>query len=215
MAVFPGGCTLESAETVCRADLDILSTLVDHSLAQRAVARRYLEDLDSLATGAGLEVHAITAKLNLGSLVLDSGDPAAAVPIFEEALAFHRRQGSQEGIGFGCLNLGQAAYRLGRYGTARERFHEARTAFDSIGFRELAARALQGLAGVEASDGSVDEAARLLGQADAVLEEVGASAKEYDVALVSEVEAEARAHLGDEGFAAAYAEGKSTAIQPA
>ena len=38
MAVFPGGCTLDAAETVCEADLDVLSTLIDHSLAHRADA---------------------------------------------------------------------------------------------------------------------------------------------------------------------------------
>ena len=172
-------------------------------------ARRHLGELESVATAAGLELHAITAKLNLGAVALDSGDPAGGIPLFEEALAYHRRHGLTEGVGFGSLNLGQAAYRLGRYETARERFDEARTAFDSIGFRELVARALQGLAAVEAKNGSPYEAARLLGYAGALVEEVGASPKEFDVALVSEVETEARGRLGDDGFDAAYAEGVS------
>jgi hypothetical protein len=117
-----------------------------------------------------------------------------------------------EGVGFGSLDLGQAAYRLGRYDTARERFDEARRAFDSIGFREFLARALQGLAAVEARDGSSHEAATLLGRADKLLEEVGASATAFDVALVSEVETEARARLGDDAFAAAYEEGSQAPL---
>jgi predicted ATPase len=35
LAVFPGGCSLESAEAFCGADLDTLSSLVDHSLVRR------------------------------------------------------------------------------------------------------------------------------------------------------------------------------------
>jgi predicted ATPase/DNA-binding SARP family transcriptional activator len=35
LALFPGGATLDAADAVCRGDLDTLSALVDHSLAQR------------------------------------------------------------------------------------------------------------------------------------------------------------------------------------
>jgi predicted ATPase/DNA-binding SARP family transcriptional activator len=36
LAVFPGGATIEGAEDVCGADLDVLATLVDHNLVRRA-----------------------------------------------------------------------------------------------------------------------------------------------------------------------------------
>ena len=36
LAVFAGGCTVAAAETVCDADLDTLSALVDHNLVRRA-----------------------------------------------------------------------------------------------------------------------------------------------------------------------------------
>ncbi|MGH2428124.1 MAG: ATP-binding protein [Candidatus Limnocylindria bacterium] len=35
LAVFEGGCTLEAAEVVCEADLDVVQSLVDRSLVQR------------------------------------------------------------------------------------------------------------------------------------------------------------------------------------
>jgi predicted ATPase/class 3 adenylate cyclase len=39
LAVFRGGCTLESAETVCNADLDTLASLLDKSLLRRRTDR--------------------------------------------------------------------------------------------------------------------------------------------------------------------------------
>ena len=39
LAVFRGGCTLESAEEVCEADLDSLASLLDKSLVRRRVGR--------------------------------------------------------------------------------------------------------------------------------------------------------------------------------
>jgi predicted ATPase len=42
LAVFAGGCTLETAEGVCAADLERLSSLVDKSLVRRAGERYWL-----------------------------------------------------------------------------------------------------------------------------------------------------------------------------
>jgi hypothetical protein len=39
LSVFRGGCTLESAETVCDADLDVLASLLDKSLVRRRTGR--------------------------------------------------------------------------------------------------------------------------------------------------------------------------------
>ncbi|MFO7572378.1 MAG: adenylate/guanylate cyclase domain-containing protein, partial [Gaiellaceae bacterium] len=40
LSVFRGGCTLESAETVCNADLDVLASLLDKNLVRRRTGRR-------------------------------------------------------------------------------------------------------------------------------------------------------------------------------
>jgi len=42
LAVFPGGCTLEAAETVCDAELDSLASLVDKSLLRRSADRFWM-----------------------------------------------------------------------------------------------------------------------------------------------------------------------------
>jgi hypothetical protein len=88
------------------------------------------------------------------------------------------------------------------------RFEEARQAFASVGFRAHVGHALTGLAGVEASSGRHEEAARLLGRAAAVLEAVGASKDDFDPTLAAKVEAEARERLGEEHFVAVYEDGR-------
>jgi hypothetical protein len=64
---------------------------------------------------------------------------------------------------------------------------------------------------VEARIGSSVEAARLLGQADAVLGDVQASEEDFEPGLMGTVESELRSRLGDATFAAAHAEGFRTA----
>ena len=42
LAVFVGGCTLEAAEGVCDADIDVLQTLVEHNLLHREAGRFHM-----------------------------------------------------------------------------------------------------------------------------------------------------------------------------
>jgi tetratricopeptide (TPR) repeat protein len=128
--------------------------------------------------------------------------------MLEDVLAYNRRHGIPEGAGYALLNLGEADYHLGDFARARLRFEEARQAFASVGFRAHVGHALTGLAGVEASSGRHEEAARLLGRADAVLAAVGASKDDFDPTLAIKVEAEARARLGDDGFVVAFEDGR-------
>lgn len=81
-------------------------------------------------------------------------------------------------------------------------------AFASVGFKAHVGHALTGLAAVEAHNGRHEDAARLLGHANALGAEVGASSDDFDPTLAAKVEAEARARLGDDHFAAAYEDGR-------
>jgi non-specific serine/threonine protein kinase len=173
-----------------------------------AAAERYSKRTLTLARTLDSDHDVSTAQLNLAVVYLDWGKTAAAIPMLEEVLAYNQRIGNAEGAGFALLNLGEADYHLGDYGRARGRFEEAREAFASVGFKAHVGHALTGLAGVEASSGRHEEAARLLGRADAVLAEVGTSKDDFDPGLAAKVQAEARTHLGDDGFVAAYEAGR-------
>ncbi|MBA3476727.1 MAG: tetratricopeptide repeat protein, partial [Actinobacteria bacterium] len=177
-----------------------------------AAAERYSKRTLDLARTLGSDHDVSTAQLNLAVVYLDWGKEQAAIPMLEEVLAYNRKNGIAEGAGFALLNLGEADYHLGDHARARARFEEAREAFASVGFRAHVGHALTGLAGVEASSGRHEEAARLLGRADVVLAEVGASKDDFDPTLAAKVEAEARAHLGADGFIAAFEDGRRSEI---
>ena len=127
------------------------------------------------------------------------------IPLWTDVLDYHRTSGTPEGQGLALLNLGLAAFRLGRITDARTRFTEAEGLFSAIGFREHLAHALQGLAATEAAEGRNREAASLLGQAAALLEETGSGAGTFDASLAQETEADVRARLGDQAFSSAFA----------
>jgi predicted ATPase/DNA-binding SARP family transcriptional activator len=161
-----------------------------------------------LAEKLGSEIDVLIARLNLAVGIMDSGKVEDALPMFEGVLVDYRRSGIAEGVGLALLNIGEATYILGQLARARESFDGAREAFESIGYRAHVGHALQGLAAVETRLGNHLEAARLLGRADSVLGEVGASKDDFAPSLVAEAEADTRAQLGEAAFAAAFAEGR-------
>ena len=169
------------------------------------IARHHYERSRAITESLGLEP--VVEKLNLGIVAMDSGDNQAAVALFEEVLAIHRRNDNPAGIGFALLNLGLVHHRLGDRARAEESFEEARVAFTEVGFRALVAHALQGLAACAAASGRYDDAAGLLGQAAAELGEIVYSEEDFPL-LASQAEGQARRALGNEAFEAAYASGE-------
>ena len=79
------------------------------------LARRHLEQSAAMARSLGREADELVAKMNLGSVAFESGDHAAAVPLWLDVLDHNRAAGNVEGQGFALLNLGIAAYRLRRH----------------------------------------------------------------------------------------------------
>jgi predicted ATPase/DNA-binding SARP family transcriptional activator len=180
--------------------------IVANDRGDRSAARRHHARSLELALQRGTEP--LVEKLNLGLVVLDEGDHEEAIRLFQDVLAAHRRNGTDEGIGFALLNLGLAHHRLQDRVAARASFEEARDAFERIGFRHQVARALQGLAGVEAAEGRHREAAALAGRAAWELEQVGGRIDEFAPDVLRDVETAGRAALGDVAFDAAFAAGR-------
>jgi predicted ATPase/DNA-binding SARP family transcriptional activator len=174
-------------------------------LGAHAEARRHLEARVALATELGREPDARAATMNLGVLALEAGELDAAVPLFEEVLAYDRLH--SPGGGFAALNLAQARYRLGDFPGAGACFEEARVSFVAAGFRAHIGHALQGLAAVAARAGDPEETARLLGRANALVADIGLTTDDFDQSLVAEAEEYARGALGDERFSTAFDDG--------
>jgi len=180
----------------------------DYDLARRSLQR-------AVAVDERLGFDSLAAKLNLGVVELEAGRPEAAVPIFEHVRERHREMGNEHGGGWPSLNLGVAVFQLGDYERAAAHWEEARVAFEAVGFQANVGRAVLGLAAVESRIGAPEMAARLLGQADALLGELGAAEDDFMPGLASTLESALRSQLGDQAFSAARQEGFSaTRLSP-
>ncbi|MBA3244869.1 MAG: AfsR/SARP family transcriptional regulator [Actinobacteria bacterium] len=199
------GATAAGGDDVATLYCHTVLGLISRDEADFEGAREHLEQSASIAAALGREPDVHVAKMNLGSVAFDSGDYTTAVPLWQEVLAYHRARGAEEGTAIALLNLGLAALRLGHQEEAHHQFAEAEGLFDRLGFREYHVYALHGLAAVAAAERRGAEAARLLGRAARLLAETGSAAVAFDPALARDAEASARALLGDEGFATAFA----------
>jgi predicted ATPase/DNA-binding SARP family transcriptional activator len=167
-------------------------------------ARDHFEKSAAIATQLGRDRDVMVAKMNLGSVAFGAREYSTAQTLWQDLLAYHRRGDSEEGIAIALLNLGLVAYRLDQRKAARPYFSEASDLFIRLGFREHHAHALQGLAALDSGDGEPERAARLLGEASRVLAATRSGETTFDAELAREAEADARARLGDDRFAAAF-----------
>ena len=178
---------------------------VTNSLGERERARTYHERSLELSEELGIEP--VVPKLNLATIALDLGDNGEARRMLDDVLAIHRRNENVAGIGGALLNRGAANYGLGQHDASRRDFEEAQLCFEELGFSAHVARTRQGLAAYAASQGSFEEAARLMGRATRELEELGVPDGQFGDLMNAATVERAREALGDDAYTAAYAAG--------
>jgi hypothetical protein len=96
---------------------------------------------------------------------------------------------------------------------AGQRFRDALTIYEQLGFRELLGDTCVCLAAVASAQGELERASQLLGAAASLRQASGAAPQPESaiLAYLNEVTANARVALGDEAFAAAFAQGRARA----
>jgi predicted ATPase/DNA-binding SARP family transcriptional activator len=159
---------------------------------------------------------ALAATLHsLGQLALKQGTREAARAYFEESVTIRRALGDDSGLMHLLGRLGHMAREEGDYERARALYLESlalrRRLWDEIALTQ----SLEDLAGLAARQGEAQRAARLLGAAEARCERLGAR---FPLAIPEECEravAAARAALGGDGFASAWAEGRAMSWEQA
>ena len=95
---------------------------------------------------------------------------------------------------------------------ARELFLESLGLADEVGYPELAAYCLSGLAEIELASGAAERAARLLGAAETVLEHVGARFQPLDQRSHDAAVERAASALGEDAFGRSRAEGHALGL---
>ncbi len=163
---------------------------------------------------------AATCLTNVGAIALDRGDLERARACCEESLAFARRTGADhpEAAALGCL--ADVARRRGDLAGAESLGREQLLVRRRQGATGYLAGSLEGLALTAAAAGTTREgaraerAARLLGAAASLRERVGTlrGPRRVDVERGA---APARAVLGEERWAAAYAAGRALSLEEA
>jgi non-specific serine/threonine protein kinase len=153
---------------------------------------------------------------NLGEVERDEGDYERAGALYAESLALGRETGHQGIIAISLHNLGQVALHRDDFPRAAALFRESLGMFHELGDRRAIGACLAGLAAVALATHPTGEepgAARLLGAAGALLEELGAPLPPADRAAYERCVAAARARLGEERFAMAWAEGRAMSLE--
>jgi non-specific serine/threonine protein kinase len=153
--------------------------------------------------------------LVLGNLASTQGDHQRAVRLYQGSLELQQGLGSERLIATSLLNLADALYYLGDYAQARQHTTEALRLFWSVGDRRAVATGLEGIAGLAVVQGQADQAARLMGTAEALREEIAVPIAAMNQADYENIVAAVRGELTDGAFAAAWAAGRAISVEEA
>jgi tetratricopeptide (TPR) repeat protein len=110
---------------------------------------------------------------NLGDIALTEGDFEEAAALSAEAELLWQAEGKKIGAAIARFNRASALLHLGRSEDARPLLNETLRDAGELGHVEVIAWCLLGAAALVATTDSSDDAARLLGSAEAVVDEVG------------------------------------------
>jgi predicted ATPase/class 3 adenylate cyclase len=155
------------------------------------------------------------ASLLMGWVTLKQGDKVTARSRVEESLALYRGMEHREGVAEALGMLGKVEAARGDNAFARSLYKESLSIAQEIGDRELLASGLEGLASVVAMQGEPAWAARLWGTAEALREAIGAPLPPVERASYEQAVASTRDDMGEESFAAAWAEGRAMTAEQA
>jgi non-specific serine/threonine protein kinase len=151
---------------------------------------------------------------NLGNVALNRGEYERALELFEESLALGRERQDQDLCALAFLNLGFTTLMLGDGQRARSLLRDGLIAGREIGAVDVFIYGFFGLGAVYAREDPA-RAARLPGRADMLCEETAVTHEQFEGRVRDETEAELQARLGEDAYAAVYAEGRALALEDA
>jgi len=141
------------------------------------------------------------------------GDDTAGKALCEESFALFRALGDRRDIATRLWFLGNAALVQGDYAKARTCYEEALKTFRELGLKWFIAICLEGLARVAIAQSQPKWAVHLLGAAALLREALGVSPPASHLTNYERTAATSRAQLGEERFAAAWAEGREMTLE--
>jgi len=200
-----------------RGIADMLNALANAAREQGDYARAMVLYEDSLARYRALEdTQGIAVALNnLGTAARYHGNLERAATLYQDSLALRRTLGDTQGIAHTLKNLGAVAQARGDVVQAPVWYTEGLTLSRSTGNTWLMAPILEGLAGVARLQGRAEGAARLMGAAATLRKNIGSTLTPVERDGYGRDKDTVRAALGEESFAAAWAEGAALSLEQA
>jgi tetratricopeptide (TPR) repeat protein len=208
--------TLAREHRMIRAEaiaLELLAIVAAHLADYRRAAELFEQALP-LAYEADDQWLVSVILNNLGDTALNEGDFKLAVSFFERSLVVGEARGDQDRRARALTNLGAAMLALDDRERARQFFREGLTAATEVGLREIL---LYGLLGLACSSTDTDPmlSAQLLGSVDAATEALEANINDFESRMHAEAIDTLRISLGEQTWAATYAEGRTLTLEDA
>jgi len=174
------------------------------------------EEILALAREGGFMQYIAYALSLLGLFALTRGEEDTARSHLEEALRLHTELSHSWGIALGIYDLAGLSLIQGDYATARASYEACLQRSNAIGDKEMLASCLEGLAAAMVAQGGAEGpvsesfwAAQLWGAAARLREAIDAPMPPVRRAAYEQALAAAQTQMGDQVFAAAWAQGLS------
>ena len=151
----------------------------------------------------------------LGEIHLVQGEFVAARTSLEDSLALHKETGAEGGDAIGSrIGLARLLALQGDVAAARRLYQESLALLSASDTdKKFIAASLEGLGAVEAGQGEPLQAARLWGTAEALREAIGVLMYPVYLADYEQAVDAARTELGEEAFATAWVQGRTTPVE--
>jgi predicted ATPase/DNA-binding XRE family transcriptional regulator len=193
------------------ADALLRQGKLDQSAAHLNESLAVARELDD-KEGVGWGLH------GLAKIAREQGDAAKSVALFEESLSIFRSITHRWGIPWNLLRLGLMAQHQGDHTRAAPLLNEALSLFQKSGLTGGFSLCFAGLAGVAVNRqnmASAQRAARLLANANALLESSGSVPEPFERRYLEDITAAVRSQLDEAALTTAWAEGHSMSLEEA
>jgi predicted ATPase/class 3 adenylate cyclase len=222
-AIALGRGDLERAEQHARAELEMSRALGEHDIGVWALvslghversrgrldgARVSYEEALALARGVGDNSDVAAATGALGELAFLERDFARAADLAQQGIELATSSHWDSGVASGLIELAQARLAQERHTEASAALHGAVAVLEKVPFPESAAALLEVACRIPSAGRRALQAARLLGAAASIREEIGKELEPFQRELHDEVLVRLQEELGD-AFEAARLEGAS------
>jgi tetratricopeptide (TPR) repeat protein len=195
--------------------LNNLGSLVQKHLSDFERAGLLYEESLTLFRDLGDKRGIALLLTNLGEVARRQTDHERAMALYEEGVALARAIGDSWTVAVALSYLGDVARDQGNYEWAGALYTESLESYQAMGDKAGIAECLEEMASVACAQGQSERTARLCGAAATLRIAIGAPLPPTNRDAYDHILAQARAELGNEAFAAAFAAGAALSLEQA